>query len=661
MKDQEPDSPHNDANLLSHEETPSGNKEDSSSFAVSDLSPSEFNQVKKTFVTAQNNFLEENSESLLKENLESQEVSSQEQAKDKNLLDIVGEESLVEEETVLQEDLESPTKPFEEEQELASGGETEGSLDEAEQSTFIPSEEMTSSEESMASEKDTESQEEKEVSTLDFGKREDDSQVIQNTLFEENNDDIGSLAEIDFGFIESGRWLLKVIGGPNSGAEFYMNAGQGYVVGNDPKSCDIVLYDKTVSRQHAKLSVSEDEKLFIEDLGSKNGILLNGIKIEQKTQFEPGVMVALGTTSFVVYDREGEVQTIITPILPAIVKSLQKESTETASSLLRDEERTASDDVKSKTSERKLGVEENLKKVPSRGAHILLGCALCFFLLLGYGIYTLFHEEPVIIQTQENANELIQNALKPFPSIRWTFNKSNGSLLLLGHVLTNADRNQVLYNLDSLKFIKNIDANGLVIDEGVWNEINSLLANNSVWRGITIHSHNAGQFVLSGELQTRQQAEQLSAYLSRNFPYLDLLKKELLVEEDVVNQISSWLREKQLMDVVVKMVNGEVLLSGSIAPTQQSDLDSVIVRVKQINGVRTIVNTVQVHTAEIGTVDISDHYSVGGKSRIGSRFTVVINGRILSEGDELDGMTITKISAHRILLEKDNDKFRIDY
>jgi hypothetical protein len=61
-------------------------------------------------------------------------------------------------------------------------------------------------------------------------------------------------------------------------------------------------------------------------------------------------------------------------------------------------------------------------------------------------------------------------------------------------------------------------------------------------------------------------------------------------------------------------------------------------------------------------VNISDKYTVTGYSNIGgSNLTVVINGRILSQGDQLDGMTITKILPNKIQLEKEGVKYEIDY
>ena len=142
---------------------------------------------------------------------------------------------------------------------------------------------------------------------------------------------------------------------------------------------------------------------------------------------------------------------------------------------------------------------------------------------------------------------------------------------------------------------------------------------------------------------------------------MDLLKKDVIVEEDVVNHINGWLMEKQLADVVPKMVNGEITLTGTVPTENANELTGIIDKIKQIPGVRIVNNQVRSQTAETGTINISEHYHITGKSRIGSKYTVVINGRILSENDELDGMDITKITSDRILLEKDGVKYRIDY
>ena len=48
---------------------------------------------------------------------------------------------------------------------------------------------------------------------------------------------------------------------------------------------DLVLADKFLSRKHARLFVS-DGSMMVEDLGSRNGTLLNGSPVQQPTRVE---------------------------------------------------------------------------------------------------------------------------------------------------------------------------------------------------------------------------------------------------------------------------------------------------------------------------------------------------------------------------------------
>lgn len=464
------------------------------------------------------------------------------------------------------------------------------------------------------------------------------------TLFEEEDaHNLTNLAEIDFGVAETGRWLLKVIGGPNNGAEFYMQTDKSYVLGTDPKNSDIIFHDNSVSRQHAKLTVKPDDTLEIEDLKSRNGVMINGAQIQEKQPLPLNTIVTIGTTSFVIYDREGEMQTIISPLLPSIVKVLQKDAP--------------------KKAETKEAEPEPLPVPPPKSSvnYLIVGAVIALFTLAALGTSTLFRSEPVVAPVQENADELIQQSLKSYPAVRYTFNKANGGLLLLGHVTSLADKNQLVYHLQNLKFIKNIDDSGIVIDDYVWQEVNSILAKNPAWKGITIHSPTAGQFILSGYLKTRKEADSLSTYMSLNFPYIDLLKKQIVVEEDVVNQINGILHESDFDDVAAQMVNGEITLTGGVQKEQVGQVAPVIDKIKQIPGVRLVNNQIKMQTAEASLVNITDQYHVSGQSRIGNKYTVVINGRILSENDDLDGMTITKITPDNILLEKDDIKYIINY
>ena len=109
------------------------------------------------------------------------------------------------------------------------------------------------------------------------------------------------------------------------------------------------------------------------------------------------------------------------------------------------------------------------------------------------------------------------------------------------------------------------------------------------------------------------------------------------------------------------MTNGELTISGSIPNNKTDTYNNLLAQFKAIPGVRNVKNFVSELPPEQTLINISDKYSVTGYSNLGNTISVVINGRILSQGDSLDGMTITSIKSNSILLEKDGVKYRIDY
>jgi type III secretion system YscD/HrpQ family protein len=473
-----------------------------------------------------------------------------------------------------------------------------------------------------------------------------------DSILEEDQDAIAKhkLTEINFDISEAGRWLLKVISGPNNGAEFSMQEGQSYLIGTDPNLCDIVFHDTSVSRKHAKISVEDDGVLYIEDQGSRNGIFVDGEAQKERVELPLNTIVNLGTSSFVVYDREGNMQTIISPLLPSIVKVLQR-TPETES-----EEKKESPELNAPVAP----IQEPPKE-KSMGTLIAIGILTGLFVLTAIGTTTLFNSEPVVKTQVADTDKLLGDAFANYPSIKYSFNKGTGRLVLFGHLLTAQDKTQLIYNLQGLPFIKSFDDSGVIIDEYVWRETNQVLNKNPNWRTITLQSPTAGQFVLMGNLQSRKEAEQLYEYITTNFPYLDRLEKNIIIEEEIADTVKSGLEKIQLVNAKSSFKNGEITISGGIPPAKESALNQLVEEFKKIPGVRSVKVQTNSLAPDQAMQDISDRYEVTGFSRIGSTISVIVNGRIITKGDVLDGMAITNITPGTIFLEKNDVKYRINF
>lgn len=68
------------------------------------------------------------------------------------------------------------------------------------------------------------------------------------------------------------------------------------VIGRNP-DCHIVIDNHMVSRRHAKITVS-DAAVFVEDLGSVNGVRVDGEPIQGKVLVHPGVKIAVADAVF---------------------------------------------------------------------------------------------------------------------------------------------------------------------------------------------------------------------------------------------------------------------------------------------------------------------------------------------------------------------------
>ncbi len=86
---------------------------------------------------------------------------------------------------------------------------------------------------------------------------------------------------------------ITILSDGADGRVFDFNASAEVVVGRD-EQCDINLADPKISRRHARF-FSRNNRLLVEDLGSANGIRVNGLKVKEMA-LEEGDKVALGST-----------------------------------------------------------------------------------------------------------------------------------------------------------------------------------------------------------------------------------------------------------------------------------------------------------------------------------------------------------------------------
>lgn len=465
--------------------------------------------------------------------------------------------------------------------------------------------------------------------------------------FEELPFEEGDLSHLEATTPEE-RWMIKVISGPNTGAEFSLGKDKTYILGKDPTVSDIILQDLSVSRQHARLSTDDQGYVFIEDLGSRNGVLINGELITDKKELASQDLVALGTTSFLIIDRLETRETIYSPPPMAAMPAPAPVSAE--------EEKKEEEEL---AAIKKAPRDWKEMTIPRKHLVFAGGFAIIFVIILA-SILSLFTSNPVHVP-EKNPTDVIGEALREYPSVQFSFNPSTGKLFLVGHVLTSVDHQELIYTIDNLPIVTSVEDN-VVVDELVWKNMNDLISTNPAWKGVSIHSPVPGRFVMRGYIETLDQGVALSDYMNRQFPYLDRLDNQVAIESNLSTQIQGMLIEKGYSGVNFQLSDGELVLSGNANEKATIEFQHLVDTFKSLPGIRSVKNFVVFTTPESSRIDLSQKYNVSGASKKdGVSYSVVINGKILSKGDLLDGMVITMIEPNMVLLEKDGSKFKINY
>lgn len=89
---------------------------------------------------------------------------------------------------------------------------------------------------------------------------------------------------------------LKVIAGAKVGAEIPLKRSK-FLIGRSSE-CTLCASSEAISRRHCVILTHKDQRVSVRDLGSRNGTLVNGEKIEKETLIRDGDRLQVGPLSF---------------------------------------------------------------------------------------------------------------------------------------------------------------------------------------------------------------------------------------------------------------------------------------------------------------------------------------------------------------------------
>jgi pSer/pThr/pTyr-binding forkhead associated (FHA) protein len=94
---------------------------------------------------------------------------------------------------------------------------------------------------------------------------------------------------------------IQVMDGDDKGKSFDITGLGTYVIGR--KDCDIILDDEKVSRKHASIIIASVGHYAVQDLASRNGTFVNGVRLSRRN-IDHNDLIRVGNTTlrFTVFD-----------------------------------------------------------------------------------------------------------------------------------------------------------------------------------------------------------------------------------------------------------------------------------------------------------------------------------------------------------------------
>ncbi len=117
---------------------------------------------------------------------------------------------------------------------------------------------------------------------------------------------------------------LKVLCGAHAGKEIRVPVPQ-FLVGRG-EQCHLRPASDVVSRQHCALLI-EEQRVVLQDFGSKNGTYVNGERVEKMIILQPGDHLQIGPLQFeVLIDQLAAKRPVVKDVSEAVVRAAQNQS-----------------------------------------------------------------------------------------------------------------------------------------------------------------------------------------------------------------------------------------------------------------------------------------------------------------------------------------------
>ncbi|KJU84472.1 von Willebrand factor type A [Candidatus Magnetobacterium bavaricum] len=86
---------------------------------------------------------------------------------------------------------------------------------------------------------------------------------------------------------------LVMLGNMSNNTTYDANLVSRIIIGRNKSKCDLLIADEEISSIHCEL-IREGNTVYIRDLGSTNGTLVNGVQIKERLKLTPGDLISLG-------------------------------------------------------------------------------------------------------------------------------------------------------------------------------------------------------------------------------------------------------------------------------------------------------------------------------------------------------------------------------